>query len=289
MNRKVDKVWESQQLPDHPLMITFRGRYSHADKKLAELLKLDEHRGASIRVLDVGCGVLTFGSPTMHDIYEMFVGHGIKPTMVGVDTKLPPDLKPFYPAIRYKTSLTSLRGIFDIVRMFHLVEHMSGGDYNALRSKALSHLRHGGMFMTTQKLEYYSQRKDDWYLLNPTIKMAQKTASGIEAIELLPEVLLPDWVRGNFFMGEESIVREYSEHRTAVADGREKIPLTLDIEGCEKVYRHLVNLKTDVLRYESRWREHERHDPSDFLATDKHELQEYFAHSEGVTERFWAR
>ncbi len=278
-------AWEKRQLPDIPQWMTFRGRYVHTDKKLIEYIKLEDHHGSVIRVLDVGCGVLPFGSPTLHDLWDVLSIHGVKPVMVGVDANLPCNIEPTYLDITYAAELNQVSGKFDVVRMLHLVEHLKGKDYNTLRNAALSKLRQGGIFVATQKLESYNPRKEYWSLLPPSIKIAQKVADGIRAITLLPEVQLRSWMLGYVLGGID--LGAYAQHKKNILEGKEKMPLKLALGQHKEVMEHLVYFKPDALDYESMWREYGGRYPGDVYAEHKQKLEDYFSDPRKVVETFW--
>jgi len=82
--------------------MTFRGRYNHVDEATLVLIGLKEMpSGGKIRVLDFAGGVLPFGAPTAHELYDQIAAAGQVPEILVIDKTLPEDLRPSYPDVKY--------------------------------------------------------------------------------------------------------------------------------------------------------------------------------------------
>ena len=132
---------ELRWLPEDPSQMTWRGRYTHVYRFVAELLKfVDWEEDSSISILDIGCGIAPFGSPTLHDFWEFLERRFLQPAITGVDPVFPPELGARHP-ITYQHEVAQVSGKFDIVCMLHVVEHVSYRIYSDLRMQALQRLR----------------------------------------------------------------------------------------------------------------------------------------------------
>lgn len=244
------REWEFRQLPECPSGLTFRGRYSHVDKRLIELCGINQlQKGSIVRVLDVGCGILNFGSPTMHDLWDALIEAGIHPEMVGVDQTIPKDLVPTYSKITYQPHLP-VCGEFDVVRMLRVWEHMSQNAYDELRTKALGLLRDGGCFIATQAIGRWKLDSAGYDLrrVGPAVKIAQKREGKLVAVDLLPDTILP-W--NSCFMGDKRVLADYALYRKRVSKGEEDIAIIYDERNLESVISYLNCYSPEVLEEDS--------------------------------------
>src|SRR5260221_8945235 len=96
------REFEARLLPEDPSRLTFRGRYDHLDAYVAASILDKIPKGARIRILEFGGGVLPSGSPTTHDLYETILHSEHIPVATVVDNYIPSNLSPIYPDIDYR-------------------------------------------------------------------------------------------------------------------------------------------------------------------------------------------
>lgn len=227
---------EIKELPENPKRMTYRGRYEHLDKEMMDLVDLKElPKDKTVRFLDFAGGVLSFGSPTAHDIVDKFKESGHQTDISVVDTDIPKEFNPSHPEVHYLKSLEESEGKFDVIRVLHLVEHIKEDEYKEIRKKLIKKLKVGGLFISTQGLARYHQSSEDIFRLDPVIKIMQKRKTKFGQSTLVPIALLPDpivpWNEGD--------LSEYTKFREEVRRGEKTIPKVLDEEGFKKVLRHL--------------------------------------------------
>jgi hypothetical protein len=190
------KEWESRHLPEHPFNQTFRGRYEYLDTQMLDLIGVEKlPSGTEINVLDFAGGVLPFGSPTAHDLFDAIQGIGLKPKITVVDKNIPANLEPNYPEIKYKNSIDDVKGDLDIVRILHLAEYIgetiSQEEYDEIHRKLSSQLREGGLMITSQRLFWINERTDgNQRPFPPVIKIMQKRNGILMPIALIPDSLV---------------------------------------------------------------------------------------------------
>lgn len=227
---------EAKELPEDPQKMTYRGRYEHLDKKMTDLICLKElPKNKTVRFLDFAGGVLSFGSPTAHDIVDEFKESGHQADVSVVDTNIPEEFNPNHSEAHYLKSLEESEGEFDVVRVLHLLEHVEEDEYKEIRKKLIKKLKVGGLFISTQGLSRYHQSSDDIYKLDPVIKIMQKRKTKFGQSVLVPIALLPD----SIVPWNEGDLSEYIKLREEVRKGEKTIPKALDEEGFKKVLRHL--------------------------------------------------
>ncbi|MDP3794593.1 MAG: methyltransferase domain-containing protein [bacterium] len=244
---------ERRELPEDIRSFTFRGRYDHVNQRLIELAQLAAlPPKTKIRVLDVGCGVLHFGSPTLHDLWDALAAHRIEPVIVGVDPNIPPALKPSYRKIRYRSTMGKTRGTFDIVRMLHVIEHVAPHEYEELRNEALRRLRDGGLFIVSQQIARWKRDSRGEYprLMDPVTKIAQRRGWGMEPVDLLPDVRLPAQCGFGFLLDPEQHALQYQEFRERLRNGLETMPITINERGFAAALRVLEDASWKALDHE---------------------------------------
>ena len=252
-----EKVDEYRFLPEEPGRMTYRRRYEHIDNHLCAYL-IDFRsvsRDKKMRVLDIGCGVSKFGSPTLHDLWDAMRDKHYMPTQlrfVGVDVCAAEVVTPTYP-IQYITDLRDLsaREQFDIIRMLRIVEHVTSEEYERLRREGLSRVRDGGFFICTQQLGRWKLDSCGYDLrkLSPIIKIMQRRRRTFVTVALLPDALLPPACAP--FFGDDAERREYVEYRRAVMAGEKSLERALDYHGFGVGLSYLRGYSTGVLSQQS--------------------------------------
>lgn len=237
---------EARELPEDPSKMTYRGRYENLDIETLQLIGLEEMpKDKELRFLDFAGGVLPFGSPTAHDLIDRIESAGHKVDITVVDKFIPEDFHPDYKEVRYSQSLGETKKRFDVVRVLNLVEHLSKMKYEEIRKQLVKRLRVGGLFISTQGLQYYYQGNDDIFLLPPIIKIMQKRTDKLGRSVMVPIGLLPEpvvaWTASSAWgrKGHDEILLEYSKFRNDVKEGREKIPKELDEDGFKTALRFM--------------------------------------------------
>jgi len=283
-----DIAWESRQLPQSQQQFTFRGRYQHLDKELCKILALKRHEGRTLRILDVGCGVMSFGSPTLHHLYDELAGLGVRPVVVGVDKHIPNNLNPINTHICYARTLEEVTGVFDIVRILHVVEHLEPDVYIQLRDRLLEYLRTAGIFIATQVIMRSRFNKldldTDWSRMAPTIKIAQKMREGLLAIDLLPDMPIPDWVSSNPELEGTDL---YKKYRELIASGKEDVPTELCLDDFNATVSWLLDLKLSVLGYEIMNQGPGSVDFRNWWSVKRNNFADYFRSKSVARKYFW--
>jgi hypothetical protein len=228
----VAELSEWSDLPEEAAFLTFRGRYSHIDRyvmKLAGVARLP--RGSELAVLDIAGGVRPYGSPTAHDLHQAIFGLGMTPRITVADRHIPADLRPSRPDIVYTGTLPPAGARFDIVRMLNLVSYLTPGDYAELRRQAVSRLRPGGLFVTTQRHVFKPGWPDEALPTTLTKVMQLREVAGERAlvtVALLPDVAHP-CPRWNI-VGVDERPAEYRRWRNGLISSGEPIPRRIDLE-----------------------------------------------------------
>jgi hypothetical protein len=184
---------DARLLPENPSRMTFRGRYAHVEKFLADTIFSHIPQGTQIRVLDFGAGVLETGSPTDHDTHDMLTSCGHTPHIIAVDPFMPESLHPLYLDILYTKSLPEDDTPVHIVKLLHVQEHLGSTLYQSIRSELLKRLTDGGLFITTNS--FYRSRWDlygeDHLQLPTLLKVLQKRGEQCIPLALLPDCMIP--------------------------------------------------------------------------------------------------
>ncbi len=251
----MDSIEEFRWLPEDPSQMTWRGRYTHVHKFLAKSLKLTRgKKNDALSILDIGCGIAPFGSPTLHDMWDFLKEYSLKPFIMGIDSTFPPDLVPRCPIVyRHKMEMGKIRRMFDIVCILHLVEHAPYETYHFLRTRALRRLRNGGIFIATQQLGRWKMDPagPDIRRLPNIIKVMQKRVNGLVVVGLLPDPVVP-WPRWFLSTDREANLREYAHYRTRVLMGAEELPRNeLDEDGFRTTLSWLTLYPAEILQYEA--------------------------------------
>lgn len=244
---------EWRALPEDPRNLTFRGRYEQLDRFLLHnLLHLDKIKGSrEIRVLDFAGGVLEFGSPTAHDLYDAIQSSGHNPEITVVDKNIPQDLTPSYPTIKYSEELPSGRGKFNIVRMLRFEEHVDYASYEDARKGVIELLREGGIFITTQPVGYWKRDSYDEVLItgSPVIKIMQKRKGELVPLRIFPDTLVPNYY--NPFM-HDNRNEEYEKFKQKVKTGEEEIKAELDMRGYKTAAGLIKRSRPEIVSHEQR-------------------------------------
>jgi len=278
--------------------MTFRGRYNHVDEATLVLIGLKEMpSGGKIRVLDFAGGVLPFGAPTAHELYDQIAAAGQVPEILVIDKTLPEDLRPSYPDVKYSSSLNGVRGEAQIVRAIHVVEHMEKDEYRKVRKELLDKLANGGLFISLQQPCYIGGQGADIDLkpLPQVIKIMQKRDRLMVPVALLPDTQVP-FVQSPLMpidgSGRKSVIEEhlsgYAQFREGVKMGTEQINRSLDQSGYELTIKHVNRLPHQMLNGEDRqysfdairengWRED--HDTLSELVANCQDAAEWFSKS----------
>lgn len=209
-----------KDLPEDPKKMTFPGRYSHADRVISEMVGTT---GNKVRVLDYGSGLLNHGSPTAVDLAKSLKAHGNQVEMVAYDIHQPENFSPADQDIEYKTRLERSDTQFDIVRMFHVAEHVRDEmKLREIREDITKRLREGGFFLTTQYFYEEVGRDAHGSRVKPAgqaIKIMQKVNGELKAIALLPDANL-GWNPGQQDMWGGKSLDDYHQFRQQVLAGQ---------------------------------------------------------------------
>lgn len=244
------KELERKELPNDPEKMTFRGRYEHVDRKILDLIGIqDLNKGETIRVLDFAGGVLNFGSPTAHDLSDKITEAGLKAEIDVVDKFLPPDLKPSYFSVGYHDNLDSAQGTYDIIRSLRVLEWIDYEEYEKIRVHLLDHLKEGGIFVTNQyvkKIKTYSDFTTSSSAGTPmVIKIMQKREGSLVPIALLPDAIVPQ-PPGTSGTSKE-YMQKYNEMREKAKKGEIDLAGRLDEEGFQETVEYLKQFKMPTL------------------------------------------
>lgn len=237
-----EKVNWLAELPDNPSRITFPGRYMHVDKVLSELIAEKLSRGEQLKVLDFASGFLVHGSPIATDLADEIQNNGGKPLIMAVDNYLPEGFSPNDPRIKYSKEITQKEDNLDVVRLFHLKEHIAWEEYQNIKKLVIENLREGGFFITTQYFEEIYGLRDTYggdktREFGTMIKIMQKREGRLFLVELVPDA----GTGYNFNSLEASDPKNYLEFRKKVASGMTQLDGGTKIELFNMLISRLVN------------------------------------------------
>lgn len=261
-------------LPERPEALTYRGRYDVLDKKIIDLIGLNNfHSEKPIRVLDFGAGVLSFGSPTAHDLIDKIEATNNQAQIEVVDTNIPNDLNPSYSEVKYHHNINKAQGQFDIVKALRVFEHLPKDEINEVSQNLMDKVREGGIYVSTPIMTRYKEVGSGVEHPLPTfIKILQKREGHMIPIAVLPATNVypkPSGL-GGFITEEESSYRQkYETYRKAVMEGKESTDQGFDQEGLTETltligkYGDIRILETDFVSIPTDgYVKNEFHDPA---------------------------
>ena len=238
---------EWRLLPDDPDRMTFRGRYDHVDRAVLDLIHAkDLPQDTQLRVLDFAGGILSFGSPTAHDLEDRIKENGVEAEIDVVDKYIPPDLNPHRPEINYYQSLDSAEGTYDIVRALRLTQFIKIDEYEAIRKNLVAHLKEGGIFISNQGIEFRKYDFDGNYHVpmfagyNRPIKIMQKRNGVLVPLALLPDTKSPHPpTETDSRAPSRDYLVNYQKWRNDIQSGKAEIVRELHQEGFDLVISEL--------------------------------------------------
>jgi hypothetical protein len=256
-SRRENRLRVERVLPEHYRNMTFPGRYNAQMAEIFSMIHLESLPDrAEVNFLDMAGGMLPTGSPTAHDALDGMSDLGAHAHITVVDRQYDPQsVAPLYPEIDYLTELDNLPSErkFHIIRMMHLVEHVSLDEYTKIRQDLVSRLEEGGLFIVTQNIGYEipSGRQDTLVrTFRQVVKVMQKRGEDLIPIALMPDTLMPlhDELREMSNQQREVV---YEKYRLSVMQGMTEYPKPeLDQKNMEYVRNYLRSVDPRILQSE---------------------------------------